>query len=378
MKRENIPDTVKIRLWGKAAGRCQFAGCNKPMYYDSLTKAEFNTAYLAHIYAVSIGGNRYDPVQSPKLVKDISNLMLMCDEHHRLIDDKANESLYSAPVLLEMKAEHEKRIELITNTGSEHQSHVILFGARIGSHEVPLSYQIATHAMLPHKYASATGAIELGMKNCVFEDHTAEYWLFQEKQLKEMFNRQVVPLKGLHPVQHFSVFALAPMPLLVKLGTLLSDIYEADVYQKHREPNTWKWQQTTTHPEITFHQPVDTSGTPSLKISLSSSIAGDRIEKALGTTPSLYEITIPDPSNDFLKSKTLLAQFRTTMRRALNQIKSIHGQDQLLHVFPAMPLSAAIELGRVWMPKADMRMLIYDQNQRLNNFIPTLTIKQDD
>lgn len=378
MKRENIPETVKIRLWGKAAGRCQFAGCNKPMYYDSLTKAEFNIAYLAHIYAVSIGGNRYDSVQSPKLVKDISNLMLMCDEHHRLVDDKANELLYSAPVLLEMKAEHEKRIALITSIGSEHQSHIILFGARIGTHEVPLTYQIAADAMLPHKYASATGAIELGMKNCVFEDHTGEYWIFQEKQLKEMFNRQVVPLKGTHPVQHFSVFALAPMPLLVKLGALLSDIYEADVYQKHREPNTWKWQETTTHHEITFQKPVDTSGMPALKISLSGSIAEDRIENALGTTPSLYEITIPDPSNDFLKSRTLLAQFRTTMRQALNQIKSVHGQDQLLHVFPAMPLSAAIELGRIWMPKADMRMLIYDQNQRLNNFFPTLTIKQDD
>lgn len=378
MKRESIPETVKIRLWGKAAGRCQFSGCNKPMYYDSLTKAEFNSAYLAHIYAVSIGGNRYDPCLSPKLVKDISNLMLMCDEHHRLIDDKANEKFYSAPILLEMKSAHEKRIELITNIGSGHESHIILFGAKIGTHEVPLSYQIAASTMLPHKYASSTSAIELGIKNCVFEDHTVEYWNFQEKQLKEMFYRQVVPLKGAHPVQHFSVFALAPMPLLVKLGTLLSDIYEADIYQKHREPNSWRWQEDASQHRITFKKPKYTIGIPALKISLSGTITNDRIERAMGTVPSLYEINIPVPSNDFLKSKALLAQFRVTMRTALDQMKAKHGQDQVLHVFPAMPISAAIEMGRVWMPKADMKMLIYDQNQRVNNFFPTLTIKQDD
>ncbi|WP_316794424.1 SAVED domain-containing protein [Pedobacter frigoris] len=376
--REKIPESVKFRLWGKAAGRCQFTGCNEPMYYDRLTKAEFNTAYLAHIYAVSPGGNRYDPELSPKLVKDISNLMLMCDKHHRDIDDKANEGYYTAPFLLQMKAAHEQRIELITEIGSEHQSHVLLFGAKIGTHEVPLSYRVAAEAMLPHKYPAGTSAIELGLKNAVFEDHTSEYWTFQEKQLVEMFNRHVLPLKGSHDVQHFSIFALAPIPLLIRLGTLLSDIYSADVYQKHREPNTWKWQTITTDHPINFSKPSDTSGVPALKISLSGTITDDRIAKVMGGGASIYHITIPVPDNDFLKSKAHLANFRTTLRHALDHIKSIHGHDQVLHVFPAVPVSAAVELGRVWMPKADMAMCIYDQNNKLNNFIPTLTIKHHD
>jgi type I restriction-modification system DNA methylase subunit len=38
----HIPEKVKIRLWGQAAGRCQYEGCNKPLWLDSLTKAECN------------------------------------------------------------------------------------------------------------------------------------------------------------------------------------------------------------------------------------------------------------------------------------------------------------------------------------------------
>jgi len=81
-----IPEKIKIRLWGTAAGRCQYEGCNKPLWLDTLTKYEFNVAYIAHIIADSPDGPRGDPELSFKLKADISNLMLMCDEHHRLID----------------------------------------------------------------------------------------------------------------------------------------------------------------------------------------------------------------------------------------------------------------------------------------------------
>ncbi len=47
----NVPHKLQLRLWGKAAGRCQYAGCNKPLWLDSLTKVEFNIAYAAHIIA---------------------------------------------------------------------------------------------------------------------------------------------------------------------------------------------------------------------------------------------------------------------------------------------------------------------------------------
>src|SRR5208337_472785 len=123
MSRSNIPERIKIRIWGKAAGRCQYAGCNKPLWIDSLTKIEFNAAYIAHIIAERPDGPRGDQEFSEKLKDDISNLMLMCDEHHRLID---REDVEGHPVgkLQEMKRRHESRIALLTSIAENKKSHV--------------------------------------------------------------------------------------------------------------------------------------------------------------------------------------------------------------------------------------------------------------
>ena len=88
----------------------------------------------------------------------------------------------------------------------------------------------------------------------------------------------------------------------------------------------------------------------------------------------MWEITLNGtPDNDFLKTEILLSDFRCTVRHAFDKIKSHHGCVDL-YVFPAMPVSASIELGRVWMPKADMPLVIYDENKSKNGFHKTITI----
>ena len=64
------------------------------------------------------------------------------------------------------------------------------------------------------------------------------------------------------------------------------------------------------------------------------------------------------------------------LKFGIDRIKAEHGEDAILHVFPAMPASLAVELGRVWMPKSDLAMTIYDNN-RTAGFIPTITIGKD-
>jgi hypothetical protein len=63
------------------------------------------------------------------------------------------------------------------------------------------------------------------------------------------------------------------------------------------------------------------------------------------------------------------------LRRTFNEIKAVCGHDAEIHVFPALPLSAAIETGRVWMPKADLPLVIYDENRRHGGFIPTIRVE---
>ena len=104
----SVRSDVRTRLWGKAGGRCQYDGCNRPLWLDTLTKAEFNTSYIAHIVADEPGGPRGNALLSKRLKSDISNLMLLCDEHHRLVD-KADVPGHPVDRLIAMKELHEKQ-----------------------------------------------------------------------------------------------------------------------------------------------------------------------------------------------------------------------------------------------------------------------------
>ena len=57
----------------------------------------------------------------------------------------------------------------------------------------------------------------------------------------------------------------------------------------------------------------------------------------------------------------------------LERFKARHGTGVPVHVFPALPASLAVETGRVWMPKADPELRVYDQ-QRDKGFVYALTI----
>ena len=47
-------------------------------------------------------------------------------------------------------------------------------------------------------------------------------------------------------------------------------------------------------------------------------------------------------------------------------------------VFMAMPAACAVELGRVWMPKADKQLVLFDKNNAVDvDDAETITIKHD-
>lgn len=371
--RPAIPDKTKLRLWILAGGRCQYEGCSEPLWRDELTLAQMNAAYIAHIIDVNPKTHRYDPVLSPKLVSDISNLMLLCDKHHRLIDHE-EEQAHTVDRLMKMKARHETRIELLTSLSEDKKSHVLIYGANIGEQNVSLSWKKTAQAMIPIRYPAEPRAIELSLGNSAIEDHTNEYWNIERRNLQLQFNHNIKPrVAGSGDIERLSIFALAPMPLLIELGRLLSDIPAAEVYQLHREPPDWRWQEAPD--EFAFHieEPDETHTAVALNLSLSATIDNSRIIADLAPEGlSIWHMTIPEPNNDFLKSQDQLRLFRQKFRLLLDRIKARHGQDVVLHVFPAIPVSVAVEIGRVWMPKADLPLCIYDQNRKIGGFTKAL------
>ena len=371
-----IPDPVKFRLWAKAAGRCQYEGCNDPLWLDTLTKSPFNTAYIAHIIADKPDGPRGDTELSGKLGSDFDNLMLMCDQHHRLID---KEDVEGHPVerLQEMKRKQEARIEILTSVAPEMQSEVFLYYGLIGNQAPKTDWQTAAAAMIPKRYPLQSKATEIGMTSCPYQDHQAQFWNLQYDYLKQEFDRNIGLHRNRGELPHISLFALGTQPLLMALGALLGEIQDLDIYQPHRVPKTWKWLEGEPL-EYQVVEPDEDHGVVALNLSLSANIAPERIHQVLGEDASIWTISVPETGNDILRSADQLIEFQEIIRDTINRINHRHDKPSEIHIFPACPASVAVEIGRCRMPKADPALKVWDQNNKAGGFIETITIGGDE
>ena len=373
-----ITESTRYLLWGQAAGRCEFAGCNKPLWKSPVTQEQVNIAQAAHIWSFSPDGPRGNKGIPPEQLNECSNLMLACHACHKLIDEDKLGERYSVAVLQRMKEEHERRIEIATSIAPERTSQIVHFGANVGVQSSPLRWEITAQALFPIRYPATSKSIDLGMINSSFQDHDEAFWSFEAKNLVRLFSSRIRERLQGQDLAHMSVFAFAPQPLLILLGGLLSDIPEVEVFQLHREPQqTWTWPEENLSPQIPLLQePEDKSGAPALVLSISGTIAADRVRRAFEGPVSIWEVAVPTPDNDVIKSRAQLGTFRSLLRQALDRIKATHGQETLLHIFPAAPISVAVELGRVRSPKADMPWRLYDQNNARAGFVRALDLPE--
>src|SRR5947209_2122793 len=87
-----IDAKTERELWGRAAARCQFGDCNRLLYKSPVTQERVNIAQMAHIYSFSEDGPRGGGPfnRKTKGLNEVGNLMLVCYDCHRKIDqDKA-------------------------------------------------------------------------------------------------------------------------------------------------------------------------------------------------------------------------------------------------------------------------------------------------
>ena len=370
-----IDEKTERELWGRAAGRCQFADCNRLLYKSPVTQERVNIAQRAHINSFAKDGPRgRGPFNAkPSGLNKVGNLMLVCHDCHKKIDGDTKGARYSAELLKTWKEAHETRIRIVTGISPNKKSTVILFGSKISDDRSPLQYDAAVEAMFPTWYPSEERPINLSMRSSD-DDSMPEFWATEVRNLQKEFDRQVRGRLDEPGPHHFSVFALAPQPLLIQLGALLTDKLSVAVYQLHRTPKTWQWQPHPADFGFTVIEPQDKSGIPVLIFSLSAKIAPDRVATVLPGKLSIWEVTIDQPHNDFLQSGAQLSMFRSLAPKLMANIAAAHPGIQELNIFPAMPLACAVELGRIRMPKADPAWHIFDQNNKHQRFIPALTI----
>jgi hypothetical protein len=102
MSNETGPSQSVIkRLFAKSGNRCAFTDC--PF---ELVQGKTFIGEICHIKAASPNGPRYDPKQTAAERHAYENLVLMCANHHSMIDNDPD--TYTVDSLASMKADHEK------------------------------------------------------------------------------------------------------------------------------------------------------------------------------------------------------------------------------------------------------------------------------
>lgn len=355
--------TTKMIAWGRAAGRCQFPGCNKRLDEDLVSgNLSDNRAYVAHIVAAAPNGVRGDENLSPVLADDPENLMLLCDVHHREIDDRRNSEKYSLDALREMKRAHEERTERLLSIRTSKSSTILQVSAPIGENETSVSFDDCAQAVATEQTLASRHPIEVKLRGMRHKDSDPDYYTTEISKLRRQFNSDIRWRFEDGSIEHLSVFGLAPIPILMELGRLISDISDAAIFMRHREPKpSWCWPNDGPKLGFELRRPTSHHKKVALKLAVSSAISDERISAALGTEVSIWEIQSGELGTSVLRNQADLSQFRILAARTLDLIKDRHGQDVELSIFPAVPTAVAVEFGRLWQPKAHPTFSIYDQ-----------------
>jgi len=341
-----------------SAGRCE--KCGRLLYKHPRSNAIGNFAQIAHAIPVSEKGPRckYKHIYADKDINDYSNILLLCYDCHKEIDEVCPDK-YPPDFLFQIKSDFELAVVKATNFEFNIPTKVIKYSPNLHGRRMTLPG--LQNALFPNKYIEET--IDITLKN--YESYgrlDKDAWGVEEKNLIGAFNKKILPVIEEQEI-NCSIFALGPIPLLIKLGSLLSNKANIDIYQLRKNPNSWEWE--TGIPPIEYiikrHIVENSSNDIILILSLSGIVNKADIEKVISTSfNSSYEICINSPNDDFLRTKAHLNDFIRTFRSIREEIISLHGRNSRLHIFGAIPNSISIEIGRQRNENFDLPFVLYD------------------
>jgi hypothetical protein len=361
-QRERIPQKVRNDLWIAAAGRCEFKGCTKPIGIDFLTGEKATVGEYAHIIADSPKGPRGDEIRSQELAISESNLFLACFDCHGRVDRVKTIEDYPETLLKRWKTDHEDAISRIYESGSATKSLMILMAFPIGSHLPAIDTNDAIKAILKNSdytvHPDNTPLI-LNRSNFDIQDHESDFWMTANRSIERWYTTTLLPrLSETDAPSHLSVAAFAPIPLMVKLGSLIGNKIPTQVMDL--PDNKWRWHNipdsTTFDDEcFTFSVPASLPERVFLPIEISNYIS-DIIQ--IQSEHSVVKFTASQPMRELIKCQKHLDKFKTRFNQFANALHAAGARE--LDLLPVTSLCTSVEIGRILLPKIFKRVGVWE------------------
>lgn len=104
------PTTKTIKqLYACSGNRCAYPNCKNSLFADIFLTSNFSE--VCHIEASSQGGLRWNVLLTAEERHSFDNLIILCFEHHKIIDDPNKIDLHTVAILKGWKKQHERDIK---------------------------------------------------------------------------------------------------------------------------------------------------------------------------------------------------------------------------------------------------------------------------
>lgn len=376
-----VDAATRFEVASLACWRCQFDGCGEDLRHHFVPGASGNYSYFAHIVASSADGPRGDKVNSPLLANDPSNIMLMCDKCHRLIDRVAP-ARYGADYLREMRQRNVDEVQRLLNTLRYPAAQMLVIGGNIEGQSFAFDERIAEEAMWLRQLRPggvraqwfARNGSHLGASN------TDGYWLSLFQLLRNDRPRLAGLLDGSAyggaPRPPLAVFPLHGTSVLVLSGRLIGDSSSAHVFQFHRDQvsgqrgGQWAWPQAVSAPasdkfKVRVHRNAQGGETDAcLVVNLTAAVPASDLPAHLFSAGShalpTVEITVEDTNHRVISHPTDLELFGRVVDQALQKLQD-EWRAHKVHLVVVAPVTACFRLGQKLQARHHAQFILYER-----------------
>ncbi|MCD1162219.1 SAVED domain-containing protein [Peribacillus frigoritolerans] len=354
-RRRQLRTAEEAYLWVACGGVCSFEGCNKRLI-ESSSGDLTNAGIKAHIIGHAENSARHEYMEeygyTQETLEDVTNLMLMCYYHSKLIDDEHTRDQFPPDILFKMKKDHEKRVASWSD--DKKKKSIALIHKRIGA---PIS-DIEFDGEAPYILLDAVE------DQTIFEGFTLEGWEQGKKRNVELYSHFLQKIKE-KEAEVGEVFPLSPIPLLIHLGSLLTDTVPYSIYQFNRETQLWVSDNPGTNKGIslTVSQEIKENEELAVLVSVSGIVKLKSVEEILGDDFDFISFEVDDPSLKRILYREDVVNIQSKIKDDVEKLLQKYDYKKI-HLFYAGPAGLAIEIGRGINQNIWCEVYLYQYNNR--------------
>jgi hypothetical protein len=355
-KRRKLRKMEEAYLWVACGGVCSYEGCNKRLI-ESSSGDLTNAGIIAHIIGHAENSARHEYMEeygyTQETLEDIKNLMLMCYHHSKLIDDEHTRDQFPPDRLFKMKEDHEKCVASWSD--DKKKKSIALIYKRLGG---PIS-DIEFDGEAPYILLDAVE------DQTIFDNFTQEGWEDGKVRNQELYQRFIEKIKE-KEANIGEIFPLSPIPLLIHLGSLLTDTVPYSIYQLDRKKGIWVSDNPGHNKDIVLNvdKGIKEYDELAVLVSISGKVKMNSVKEVLGEKFDFLSLEVDDPDVNRVLYREDVVNIQARIKYEIEKLMQQQDYNKI-HLFYAGPAGLAIEIGRGINPRMWSEVCLYEYSKRL-------------